>query len=260
VTVEESPAGVVEFPRWAMFRAVVVAGVVSIACFLTVPTVCGARPLRGSTPPDLHQSYVFTPPGTFARLAAGTTYEASQFPIELRVTPPDQSWWSAQWKSGSTYFAGGGPPNFGWVHLAKTTGPASPPNGMISIMAAYKGSPSVAATLHVLRTRGHGATYDAVTSANLAGYAGKAFDGRITGAKNVDHIGHFFIPFSPPSHGARYYADEYGVYGDLFRVIVLNVRRHTVVIYIDSGRLTADQFAPFLDQAASILASLRFPT
>ena len=91
-------------------------------------------------------------------------------------------------------------------------------------------------------------------------YSGEQFDGRITGAKNADHIGHYFIPFSAKSHAAKYYPDEYGVYGDAFRVIVVNVRGHTVVIYIDSARLPADQFTTFLDQAALILASLRFPT
>ena len=243
-----------------MFRLAVLAGVATIACSLAVDTGSGARPLRVSSPPDIHQSYIFTGPGKFTRLTTQTTYRASQFPIEIRVTPPDGTWWSAQWKSGGNYFAGGPPPNFGWVHLAKTTGPMTPPSGMISIMAAYAHAPSVAATVQVLRTRGHGASYDAVTPTKLAGYSGEQFDGRITGAKNADHIGHYFIPFSAKSHAAKYYPDEYGVYGDAFRVIVVNVRGHTVVIYIDSARLPADQFTTFLDQAALILASLRFPT
>jgi hypothetical protein len=99
-----------------------------------------------------------------------------------------------------------------------------------------------------------------VVPVTLAGASGQEFDGRITGAKNVDHVGHFFVPFSPKSHAARYYPDEYGVYGDAFRVIVLDVRGRTVVIYVDSVRLPVDQFATFLDQAARILASLRFPS
>jgi hypothetical protein len=32
-----------------------------------------------ASPPDIPQSYIFTPPGKFARLKAGTTYGASQF-------------------------------------------------------------------------------------------------------------------------------------------------------------------------------------
>jgi hypothetical protein len=258
--VRQSSGGVVDVRRAAVFRLVILPLAAALACDLGVGIGHSARPLRASSPPDIHQSYIFTPPGKFTRLTAQTTYRASQFPIEIRVTPPDGTWWSAQWKSGSNYFAGGAPPNFGWVHLAKTTGAMTPPSGMISIMAAYAHTPSVAATVQVLRTRGHGASYDAVAPTSLAGYSGEQFDGRITGAKNADHIGHNFIPFSARSHAAKYYPDEYGVYGDVFRVIVLNVRSHTVVIYIDSARLPADQFPTFLDQATAILASLRFPT
>jgi hypothetical protein len=236
--------------RLALFAAFV--------CFLAPATSSDARSRSVSSPPDLPQSYIFTPGGRFTRLAP-RTYRASQFPIELRVTPRDRAWWGPQWKSGADYFAGGPPPNFGWVHVAKTSGPNSPPRGMISVMAAYARTPSVAATVNVLRTRGHGASYDAVLPATVAGYSGDQFDGRITGAKNVDHIGHYFIPFSSTSHAARYYADEYGVYGDVFRVIVLNVRGHTVVIYVDSGALPAGRFPAFLGDAATILGSLRFP-
>ncbi len=95
--------------------------------------------------------------------------------------------------------------------------------------------------------------------ARLAGYRGVQFDGHITGGHNVDHIGHVFIPFSPRSNAAKYYPDEYGVYGDVFRVIVLDVRGHTVVVYIENARLPADRFATFLDDATKILATLRFP-
>jgi hypothetical protein len=240
-----------------MFRIGVAIGVAAV-CVSTVSagTAVGAK---RAAPPDIPQSYIFTGPGKFARLKAGTTYGASQFPIALRVTPPDGTWWSAQWKSGSNYFTGGGPPNFGWVHLAKTSGAKTPPSGMISIMAAYAHTSSVTATVNVLRSRGHGAAYDPTAPTKLAGYSGVQFDGRITGGHNFDHIGHFFIPFSPASHAAKYYPDEYGVYGDVFRVIVVNVRGHTVVVYIENARLPADQFSAFLDDAAKILATLRFP-
>jgi hypothetical protein len=240
-----------------MFAGAALARVVVVACVLVA--FSGGVSLA-STAPDLPQSYIFTPPGKFARLQATTMYGASQFPIQLRVTPPDGTWWAAQWKSGSDYFAGGAPPNFGWVHLAKTTGPMTVPRGMVSIIAAYGRTPSVGATAEVLRTRGHGASYETTVPTKLAGYAGVQFDGHITGTKNVDHIGHFFIPFSPPSHAAKYYADEYGVYGDVFRVIVLDVRGHTVVIYIENGALPPSQFPAFLDQAERILTTLHFPT
>jgi hypothetical protein len=219
---------------------------------------CLAAGAAGSTPPDLNQSYLFTAAGHLTPLRAGTTYQASLFPIPLRVRVPTPGWSGVQWKSGNDYFRGGGPPNYGWVHFARgsTTGPGQ---GLISIMTAYTRTRSVAATVNVLRTRGRGASYEPTVPASLAGFAGLQFDGRVTGAKNVDHIGHFFIPFSRSRHSAGYFADEYPVYGDVFRVIVLDVRGKTVVVYIENVALPAEQFPAFLIKAEQILRSIRFP-
>ena len=191
-------------------------------------------------------------------LRSGVTYRASQFPFPITVTPPGPGWSGAQWKSGHDYFRGGGPPNYGWVHLARGS-VTSVPRGLISIMAGYARTPTVGQTVATLRSRGHGASYGETSTVTLAGYTGVQFDGRITGAKNVDHVGHFFVPFSPRSHAAKYYPDEYGVYGEVFRVIVVGVRGHTVVIYIENVALPPDQFSTFLDATGTILASLRFP-
>ena len=70
----------------------------------------------------------------------------------------------------------------------------------------------------------------------------------------------FFIPFSAASHAAKYYPDEYPVYGDAFRVLVLDVRGKTVVVYIENVALPPAQFPAFLTKAEQILRSLRFPT
>ncbi len=210
----------------------------------------------GASPPDLAQRYYFADGGK--PLRAGLTYEASLFPIPIRVTATGPGWSGAQWKSGSVYFHGGGPPNFGWVHLARGSA-AGIPQGLISIMTAYARTASVAATVQVLRTRGRGAAYDPPQPATLAGFHGIQFDGRITGPKNVDHIGHFFVPFSPKSGAARYYPDEYPVYGDVFRVIVLDVRGKTVVVYVENAGLPAEQFPSFLAKAGRILSAVGFP-
>src|SRR5882672_8387534 len=69
--------------------------------------------------PDVPQSYLFTAPGKLTPLRAGFTYQASEFPLAARLTPPDRSWLGAQWKSGTDYFRGGGPPNFGWLHVGQ---------------------------------------------------------------------------------------------------------------------------------------------
>jgi hypothetical protein len=233
---------------------------VSVACGLTLLTSATAAPHVSATFPDLPKSYVFTPAGRFTRLHAGVTYQASEFPIALRVTPTSGSWVGAQWKSGTDYFSGGPPPNYGWVHLAhRGYTPADPPRGLVTIMTAYTKTPSVAQTVNVLKTRGRGATYGETTPVQVAGFSGIQFDGRLTGARNADRIGHYFVPFSPPRHSAGYYPDEYGVYGGVFHVDVLSVRGKTVVIYIDSVALLDDQFAGFLNGADQLLKSLRFP-
>ena len=226
-----------------------VGGLVIAACVAAAAAASGG-------PLDIPQSYLFTAAGKLTPLKAHTTYKGSLFPIALRITPPSAGWAGAQWKSGTDYFRGGGPPNIGWVHFGHGT---CVPQGLISIMTAYSHTPSINATVNVLRTRGHGATYEPATPIKLAGFSGIQFDGTIVGAKNVDHIGHLFVPFSPKSSAAKYYPDEYGVYGDAFRVITLDVRGKTVIIYIETSGLAADQFPAFLTQADGVLKSLQFP-
>ena len=128
---------------------------------------CIAAGAAGSTPPDLNQSYLFTPAGQVTPLRTGTTYQASLFPIPIRVKVPVSGWSGCQWKSGSDYFRGGGPPNYGWVHLARGSATGIP-RGVISIMTAYTRTPSVARSVNVLRTRGHGATYEPTSPVTLA--------------------------------------------------------------------------------------------
>ena len=144
------------------------------------------------------------------------------------------------------------------MHVGRGS-PKGIPQGLISIMTAYTRTPSVSATVNVLRTRGHGASYEPSTPVTVAGYHGIEFDGQIVGAKNVDHSGHFFVPFSPSSHAAGYFPDEYPVYGDVFRILVLDVRGRTVVVYVENVGLPAAQFPAFLAKADLILENLRFP-
>jgi hypothetical protein len=213
---------------------------------------------RAAQQPDMPQSYLFGAGGTLSPLRSGSTYRASQFPIPLRLKPFAGGWSGAQWKSGRDYFRGGPPPNFGWVHVGRGSSSA-PPLGLITIMTAYAKTPSVATTVNVLRTRGRGASYQDSEPIRIAGFSGMQFDGEITGAANSDHIGHYFVPFSPRHNSASYFPDEYPVYGQAFRVIVLDVRGKTVVIYIENVALSVDQYPAFLTKATRILAALRFP-
>ena len=70
-------------------------------------------------------------------------------------------------------------------------------------MTAYARTPSLAAIVTGLRTRGVGATYEATSPVKLAGFSGTQFDGTVIAAR------HTFVPFSPRSHGAKYFPDAY---------------------------------------------------
>jgi hypothetical protein len=224
-----------------------------------------------ATPPDLSMSDLFTSGGHGTKLAAGVTYQASEFPLALRVTPPDGSWAGAQWKANlfspeeiqkrhlkcSTSPAVCRPPYYGWAAVGQGgTSPRVGPRGVIIIMTGYGRTPSVAATVESLRTRGHGATYQPTAPVKLAGFSGIQFDGQLVGPS------HQFIPFSPATHKASGFADAIEVEGagHAFRFIVVNVRGKTVVVAIAQfSWMSADQYAAFLPKAPRILESLRFP-
>jgi hypothetical protein len=210
-----------------------------------------ASAVAAGLPQDLAVSDLFTGPGHMTKLAAGTTYQASEFPIALRVTPPDASWAGAEWKSARI----NKPPFYGWAAVGHGgTNPKVGPRGIVFVMTSYTGTPSVAATVAGLRTRGAGATYQATSPIKLAGFSGVQFDGNVVGKR------HLFVPFSPPTNSARYFPDAIEAEkGEAFRLMVLNVRGKTVVVYIDSYLLPADQFPTFLTQADGILKTLQFP-
>lgn len=238
---------------WRKATAVALLGVAAV-CLASIAAAAGKLP-------EIPESYLLTPAGRLTPLRAGVTYQATQLPIALRLKSPNRGWSGAQWTSGDHYFQGGGPPHFGWVHIGhQPLTLTEPPLGLITIMTAYGRTPSVAATVNVLRTRGHGATYEATTPVKLAGFSGIQFDGQAVGATQPScSCRHFFIPFSTSSHSAGYFPDEYPVYGNAFRVIVLNVRGKTVVVYIENVALPVEQFPAFLSKADRLLALLRFP-
>ena len=242
-----------------------------VAFFLAgMPSHAASGSTRAGAPIDLAvSSLLFSHSATLTRLRARRTYQATKFPFPIRLTPPDASWSGAQWKTGRLYPAfaerlgiadGGDPPHFGWVAVAHAgSSLTAPPLGLVTIVTANARTPSVAATVRSLRTRGHGATYGPTSRVTIAGFRGTQFDGEIVGPKR-DHIGHIFIPFTPSTHGAHYYPDEYPVYGDVFRISVLNVHGKSVVVFAENAALPADQFPAFLTKTNQILASLRFPS
>jgi hypothetical protein len=220
--------------------------------------VASAAATTTTKPMDLPESILNCPQGKSTPLRPHVTYHATEFPIAIRLTPPNSTWLGAQWKTGSfgchaTNAVTGHPPYFGWVALDQ--GPTTaPPQGVIEIMTAYGRTPSVAAAINALRTRGHGATYGATSAIKLAGFSGSQFDGQVVGKL------HIFFPFTPQSQSATYHPDAQTFnQGDLFRIIALNVRGKTVVVELNRAGLPAAQFPAFLARTQQILKSLRFP-
>jgi hypothetical protein len=227
-----------------------------------------AAAAAGASPPDLPQSYVFAS-GQLRPLRAAVTYQASSFPIVLRVTPPDASWGAAQWKANlfapteiasrhlrcSTTPAVCKPPYYGWVALGPHGTYSGAPPGLIIVLAGYSRVPSVAATVANLR-RGTSLELQPTHPVRLGRYSGLQFDGQTTGAK------HNFVPFTPASHGAAGAgaADliEMDGAGHPFHFDVLDVRGKTVVVLVGSLELSPAAFPAFLAKADGLLRSLRF--
>jgi len=237
--------------------------VLLVACVGSVAAVAGAA----GAAPELAVSDLFTGPGHLTKLRARVTYQASNLPVRLHVTPPDSSWSGAQWKANNFSpeeierrhlkcpFACR-PPYFGWVAVGQVVRSGNvPPQGLVLITTAYDRTPSVAATVDNLRTRGRGATYGPTASVRVAGFSGVEFDGEVVGPSHV------FIPFSPRTTKATGFPDaiEMEGAGHAFRFIVLNVRGKTVVIQISSVVLPTERFPDFVAKAEEVVESLRFP-
>lgn len=239
---------------------------VCLAAFLTVGLLTAAGAVAGP-PPDLAVHYFFED-GKLAPLHAGTAFQASKLPLAVRVTPPDAGWGGAQWKANAfspveiqrrhlRCPAACKPPYFGWAVIGQAGNAATSgvPRGIVMVMAGYSRTPSVAATVQSLRTRGHGATYEPTSAVKVGGFSGVQFDGQTTAAL------HRFVPFTPPTNKAASFADEIDLHGvgHEFRFIVLNVRGQTVIVFVGTEALSADQYAVFLRQAEGVVRSLRFP-
>jgi hypothetical protein len=218
-----------------------------------VASTLATQALTAATP-QLPLNNLDTPAGKLMPLKAGVTYEASKLPVALRVTTPDASWLGAQWKSSARGEHSTKAPFFGWAWLSDSFEDGAP-QGLIVISMSYAHTPSVAATVRNLRTVGHGATYGPTSPASLAGFRGSQFDGKVFGNS------HTFIPFTPKQNISRYYGDASTFdKGEMFRIVVLNIRHKTVVIYTTTATLPPAEFPTFLTKANLILKSLRFPS
>ena len=234
-------------------------GLTVLVSVVSVVVVASSAAATTSKSAEMPMSILNCPSGKSTPLRSHVTYQATAFPIAIRLTPPNSSWLGAQWKSGTlgchatNARTAGHPPYFGWVALDQGR-PTAPPQGVIEIMTPYGRTPSVAETINALRTRGHGATYEATSAVKLAGFSGSQFDGQVVGKL------HTFFPFTPQTRNAAYHPDSQTFnQGDSFRIIALNVRGKTVVVELNGAALPAGQFPAFLARAQQVLNSLRFP-
>jgi len=194
-------------------------------------------------------------------VTTGVTYQASTFPVRITFRPPDALWAAVQARGGGYRFvqlyhrfahdANGKVTNWG--------------RGLITFEAGAGKTGSVAAVVKTLHATAL-MTPGKITRAQLAGFHGETFDTTIVGTRPGDAGGIPLIPFSgdPRPGGDHFWVTR----GQLLRVIVLDVRGKTVVVYIestdDSGSTIAaaqpaQSFPVFLGFVRRILGTVRFP-
>jgi hypothetical protein len=202
-------------------------------------------------------------------LLQGTAYTASAFPIAVRIHAPDALWEGVQHESGSYRF----------IQLSHLHVPGTAPlvgRGYVTLESATVATPSAAKVRANLRATPH-AQVGPTRSVTVAGLRGRMFDVTITGRDNPPYChthpcqaGVSLVPFTKnlhcgfcnnTMHGETQDVKFAGL-GQLFRIIVLQAHRKTVVIYIES--IYADQkkfptgivYQTFLPYAKAMLGSL----
>jgi hypothetical protein len=199
-----------------------------------------------------------SPLGEPARLRAGVVYQASLFPIPIRLALPDGSWSGGQWKTGSTgcrigQYGIGQNPFYGWVAVGHGSDPEHR-SGSIVIVTSYGTTPSVASVVALMLKTGRGVSYQQPEQTKVAGLAGRRLDGHVEAAR------HQFFAFTKPGEAAGSNHDGVDMaQGVRFRILVLDGHGKTIVVYITSGSLPASDFLAFLTKANTVLRSLSFP-
>ena len=214
---------------------------------------------------NLHESVGQAGGGRNPNLQRGATYQASSFPIPIRLRVPDDTWGGGQYQSGRFRFVqlhhmrpDGAPPMHGWgfVTIETGTGPTAP---VESIVRRLHATPHIEA--------------GPITAARVTGFPGKRFDATIVGTDRAKPRGISLAPFTPNHHcgfctrtmRGETQDHKWAALGQVFRIIVLNVRGKTVVIYVESGFANQPDFPPkenfptFLPYARQMLSTLTFP-
>ena len=145
---------------------------------ILVLAALAAAGVATAAPPELATSNLNTPAGKLTALTAKTVYQASSFPLGLRLTAPDGTWGGAQWTTSSR-----GKKTFAWAAVGRGgTTATSAPKGVITIITAIGPTPSVSATVARIHQGGSGITFQKPSAARVAGYTGTQFDGNVWGS------------------------------------------------------------------------------
>jgi len=219
-------------------------------------------PRRG----NLHESIGQADAGPGRKdLERGVTYQASTFPIPMRLQVPDDSWGGVQLESGRFRFVqvshhrpSGKPPMYGWgyVTIETGTGPTAPVDTIVRRLHA---TPSIEAGL--------------ISTVRVAGFPGKRFDATIVGTDRPRPRGVSLAPFTPNRHcgfctktmRGETQDHKWAGLGQVFRILVVDVRGKTVVIYVESSFADQPDYPPaktfptFVPYAQQLLRTLSFP-
>src|SRR5947208_5662328 len=176
-----------------------------------VASLAVAGAASAAAPRDLATSNLNTPAGHMTALGAKTMYQASAFPIPLRVTTPDGTWTGSQWTTSSH-----GKATFGWAAVGHGgTSATNAPKGVITVVTSFGATPSVSSTIARIRSEGSGATFEDPSPVKVAGYSGTRFDGAVFGI-----YGHTVVPFTAKTGGASPSDSWHVDKGEAFRFIV----------------------------------------
>jgi hypothetical protein len=204
-------------------------------------------------------------------LQHGVSYQASAFPLTLRLRPPAGDWEGVQFESGRFRFV--------QLHHLRTGNVPLHGVGYITIEAAAGSTPSAAATIRRLHATPH-IDASSIRATRVARFAGQTFDATIVGTDRAPVCrtvrcarGVSFAPFTPNQHcgfcnhtmKGETQDVKFGGTGQSFRIIVISVRGKTVVIYLESIFAAQPKFPPakifptFLPFAERMLSTLEFP-
>ncbi len=231
----------------------------SVFCLILLPWAAAKSPADLLNGGDPHES-LGVPDGR--ALTRGVTYAPTTFALPVRFRPTDDRWLGVQLQGGAYRFVQ-------IVHLTTGNVPLHG-RGTITLEASTRATPSVAKTIGRLHATPK-MRVSAIKPVRVAGFRGLAFDASITG-KDPDSTGISLTPFTTPRHcgycevtlNHEGLDNRFLGKGQLLRIMAIDVRGKTVLIYLESDfpqpHYPAQKtFPTFVPYAEKLLATLQFP-